>query len=505
MFELTERTAYSYLAENAKARPFALACLTETDATTWSQSKEIVNSLIKRLHEAGVTKGSFVALRATKCKEIYHLYLALLGIGAVIVITDQFKRVDEFIEETKKNVPLAFAITSENDPLGEQWELIDYTHGRVERLNVMKNPFATQAEIDEIVNAVNVHDMAILMFTSGSTGVSKGVMISQYSLVNNAWNTVNIYQCCAQTDVPIILTPLHHIMGTFVLLTHIFAGSPVFLPAKSSPDYVLDCIEKYRVTMLNAVPTLFLAMCELQKQKPRDISSLDHGAIAGGSYSPEQFLYIEKELGMKLFCTYGMTETCTIITNSKFTTPSEERYDNVGEFIPGVEYAFKNTFGKTVEKGKTGEICIKGFNLMLGYYEDEEATKAVMDEEGYFHTGDLGYLDENNHLHIVGRIKDIIIRGGDNLSPAKIENAIASVDGVKYVSVVGAPDDYYGEITCAAVVADGLNESGLKEKLKDKLRKIEIPDKILFLDTLPLNASGKPDKIKIKQLFKEDK
>ncbi len=504
MFQLTERTAYSYLAENAKNRPFALACMTETETTTWSQSKSVVDSLIKRLDEAGIKKGTFVALRATKCKEVYHLYLALLGIGAVIVITDQFKRVDEFIAETKKNVPLAFAITSENDPLGEQWELVDYTHGCVERLNVMKNPFATQAEIDGIVNAVNVREMAILMFTSGSTGVSKGVMLSQYSIVNNAWNSVDVYQICTQNDVPLILTPFHHIMGTFSMLAHIMIGSPVFLPAKMSPDYILDCIEKYRVTMLTAVPTLFLALCELQKKKPRDISSLDHGAIAGGTYSPEQYLYIEKELGMKLFPTYGMTETCTILTNSRLTTPSEKLCDNVGEFIPGVDYALKNAFGKTVAKGETGEICVKGYNLMLGYYDDEEATKAVIDGEGYFHTGDLGYLDKNNHLHIVGRIKDIIIRGGDNLSPAKIENAIASVEGVKYVSVVGVPDEYYGEIVCAAVVGEGLTEKGLKQKLADKLRKIEIPDKLLFLEQLPLNQSGKPDKIKIKRLFKEE-
>ncbi len=504
MFELTERTAYSYLAENAKARPFALACLTETEATTWSQSKEIVNSLIKRLHEAGVKKGSFVALRATKCKEIYHLYLALLGIGAVIVITDQFKKVNEFIEETKKNVPLAFAITSENDPFGEQWELIDYTHGRVERLNVMRNPFATQAEIDEIVNAVNVHDMAILMFTSGSTGVSKGVMISQYSLVNNAVNYIHEYKTADKNDITIVLAPLHHVLGTIDLLTSIVGQYSSFLPTRSSPDYILDCIEKFKITLLNSIPTLSLALIEAQKKKKRDISSLKSGVFAGGTYSPEQYLYIEKELDMIPWPSYGMTETSTIISACRISDSSEIRCSCVGEFAVGLDGAIKDMRGNKLPKGETGEICVKGYNLMLGYYEDEEATKAVMDEEGYFHTGDLGYLDENNHLHIVGRIKDIIIRGGDNLSPAKIENAIASVDGVKYVSVVGAPDDYYGEITCAAIVADGLDANSLKEKLKDKLRKIEIPDKILFLDTLPLNASGKPDKIKIKQLFKEE-
>ncbi len=494
MFELTENAAYFYLAENAKNTPFSLACMTETEATTWSQSKAIVDGLVKKLYERGLRKGMLVALRATKCKEIYHLNLALLALGVVTVITDQFKRVDEFIKETGKTVPLCFAITSENGG----WELFDYKTGKAEALEVMRNPFATQAEIDAIVNQVNVHEASILMFTSGSTGVSKGVLLSQYNLVNNAWNAVNEYDISTKSDVPLILTPLHHIMATFIMLTHIFSGSPVFLPAKASPDYVLDCIEKYKITMMSAVPTLFLALCELQKQKPRDISSLTHGAIAGGSYSSEQFLYIEKCLDMKLFPTYGMTETCTIITNSRWNTSSEARCDNVGEFIPGIDHAIKNALGERVPDGRTGEICVKGFNLMLGYYDEKTS---ALDDEGYFHTGDLGYLDENRRLHIVGRIKDLIIRGGDNLSPAKIENAITSIEGVDEACVVGIPDEYYGEIVCAAIVANGYTKEALNAALKDKLRKIELPTKLLFMDKLPLNQAGKPDKVYIKKLF----
>ncbi len=498
MFTLTEHTAYHYIAKNAQTTPFALACMTETECTTWTQTKAIVDGLIKKLYARGFRKGMLVALRAVKCREVYHLNLALLALGVVTVITDQFKSVDAFIAETGKTVPLRFAITSENGG----WELFDYETGRAEALDVMRSPFATQAEIDAIVSQVNVREASILMFTSGSTGVSKGVLISQYSIVNNAWNSVDVYAGCSPKDVPLILTPFHHIMGTFTMLTHIIIGSPVFLSASAAPDYVLDCVEKYRITMLNAVPTLFLALCELQKQKPRDISSLTHGAIAGGTYSPEQFLYIEKVLGMTLFPTYGMTETCTIITNSRWDAPSALRCDNVGEFIPCVDYAFKNARGEQIPDGETGEICLKGFNLMLGYYDDEAANAAAFDSEGYFHTGDLGYLDENRHLHIVGRIKDIIIRGGDNLSPARIENAITSLSGVRSACVVGIPDEYYGEIVCAAIVADGWTEEGLKTALKDKLRKIELPTKVLFMDALPLNQAGKPDKVYIKKLFK---
>ncbi len=499
MFIPSERTAYSHLVEHATIRPDDKACFSDFEATTWGESLARVNALVKLLHDAGIEKGAYVALRAVKTVEAYHLFFALLGIGALTVVTDQFKGVDEAIAETGKHVPLAFAITSENGA----WELVDYKRKLVLPLPIADAPPAEQAEVDTILAQANVHEACLLLFTSGSTKVSKGVLLSQYALVNNARNVVYTYENYRQDDVPSLLTPLHHIFAIIGLLLHIVSGSTLFLAAHSSPAYVLERIERYRLTTLDTVPVIFLALCELQRKQPRDVSSLRHGAIAGGPCSPKQLAYIEEQLGITLWPSYGMTEAAPFITITKVGLPAETRYDCVGEFITGIEHAIKNGFGMRVAQGETGEICVKGYNLMLGYYDDEEANRAAFDEEGFFHTGDLGYMDENGRLHVVDRLNGIIIRGGDNLSPAKIEQAIASVAGVRYVAVVGIPDEYYGEIACAAVVADGLDEWTLREALKDRLRKIELPTKLLFMEELPLTKSGKPDKVYLKKLFQK--
>ncbi len=497
MFTPQERTAYSYLKHNAEVRPFKIACMTTYECTTWSQSLEIVNAIIKRLHDLGIKRGSMVALRATKCKEVYHLYFALFGIGALTIISDQFKRVDDFIKGTGKEVPLEFAITSENG----DWQIINYSTGESNALDFINLPYAEQKVVDDIIKDVDVKEPSILMFTSGSTGVSKGVLLSEYAILNNCLNYVYGYEVSNQKDIQIVLTPLHHIMATIILFTHAIAGTIVFMPAQGSPDYILDSIEKYKITKLDAVPTLFYALIQAQKAKPRDLSSLQSGGIAGGSYSPEQFLYVEEQLGMLLFPTYGMTETATMITHGRRSEPSKVRSDGVGRFTDGVDGVIKNTDGTLTKKGDVGEICVKGYNLMNGYYMDEEANAQAFDSQGYFHTGDLGYLDENDYLHVVGRIKDIIIRGGDNLSPVKIENALVRIEGVEQACVVGVEDSYYGEIVCAAVIAHGVNEEELKVKVSKLLRKSEIPSKIIFLDNMPLNSSGKPDKLHIKKLF----
>ena len=262
--------------------------------------------------------------------------------------------------------------------------------------------------------------------------------------------------------------------------------------------------QEYRCTRLDGVPTIFMMLVEATKDPGVDLSSLKSGVMAGSSYSPEQFQAIEEALHICLYPSYGMTEMSPIICSPASDAPFDVRSRSVGPFAYGVTGVLKALSGEHVTGVcQEGEICVRGYMLMLGYHEDDGTLTRPLDEEGFFHTGDLGYLDEQGNLHITGRCKDIIIRGGENISCARIHSCVTRLPGVYDAVVMGIPDPKYGETVGIFAVTDSYDEAGLLKDLGNVLRSCEMPASLIVSDKMPVNAAAKPDRKTIRLLLEK--
>ena len=494
---LTEKCIYNYFEAYAVEQGPDLFLFDEnrsyTAVETFSEAIAIGNCL----YDLGVRQGSLVALRCTRSIDAYLIFLALEFMGATAVLTDPHLPVDAFLQDT--GIPIQPDMVITNEAAGEgiaangNWEIVG--HGR---LNI-SHP--ARQESRRFPVGSDLKAPATIIFTSGSTGKGKGAMLSQEAILQYAVDSIQL-PWHQPADVAIVTIPTHHGFGLCLLGAALVARYALFFPRDMHPDYVLECIERYRITRINAVPSYFYVLARNNEQQGRNLDSLRTGFTAGSPIIPEQHRYIERILGITLHPLYGMSESISI----SCTAPSDSaecRATTVGKFHRDAGCILDQN-GTPLPQGAEGEICVSGPAIMCGYYGDEETTRQTIDEQGRLHTGDLGYLDAQNYLHISGRIKDIIIRNGINLSPAKIEAAIRSVPGVEQAAVVGVRHEMLGEAPCALVVLQpecAMTADALKMQLLSRIAKNEIPVAVLFADQIPLNKIGKPDKQTIKKLF----
>jgi len=465
-----------------------------TAADTFSEAIAIGN----RLYGCGVRQGRLVALRCTRSLDAYLIFLALEFLGASAVLTDPHLPVDVFLRQTGIPIRPDITVTNETADAGisanGNWEIIG--HGSLQ----IGCPARQEARRFPVGGDLKAP--AAIVFTSGSTGKGKGAMLSQEAILQYAVDSVQ--QPWHQPgDVAIVTIPTHHGFGLCLLGAAFVARYALFFPRDMRTDYVLECIERYRITRINAVPSYFYALARTGELHNRNLSSLRTGFTAGAPIIPEQHRYIERILGIELHPLYGMSESISISCTAP-SDPPECRATTVGRFHRDAG-CILDASGNELPQGMEGEICISGPAIMCGYYGDEESTRQTIDGSGLLHTGDLGYLDGQNYLHISGRIKDIIIRNGINLSPAKIEAAIRAVPGVDQAVVVGVRHEMLGEAPCALVVMQPgctVTADALKAQLISRIPKNEIPVAVQFTDLIPLNKIGKPDKQKIKEMFR---
>ena len=495
------RSLYAHLKEYAGSDGGRIYLFDEKRAYTWTEAKRTIEALAYRLRGAGVRRGILVAVRAVRSTETALLWQALTLAGAVCVMTDAHFTAREFIAQSGVDIRPDMYLTDE-DAEG-RWMLKD-AEGR----DIMPVSFAVpddhSSEEAERMDAENdVTALSLIIFTSGSTGKSKAVMLCQRNYIANSVDGGDLFEEC-EKDTSVLVLPLHHIFGLALIVCATVNNHAVYIPEDPSPVGVLGSMKKHNVTVLYAVPTYFLALAENDELMRSDLSSLRFGLIAGGPSTPDQMERIERALGCRLIPVYGMSEYVGI-TTLPYDSPSELRCSGVGTFYPLNEGFILGDDGREVRRGEEGEICVRGFDLMLGYYGDEEETRSAIDDLDRLHTGDLGYMDERGIVHITGRKKDIIIRGGENISARKIERALLSLPGVHNAAAVGARDEYFGEVPCAAVVsAKGaeIDAKELRAALTGLLSKHELPD-IAVLPELPLTSTGKTDKQALKRMFEE--
>lgn len=442
----SNKSFYEYFSDFANERGTDVFLFDENKSYTVAKAFSVACGIADTFKNNGIGSGDEVVIRATRTVETILAFFATQILGAVAVLVDPHESVcgcncivDGKLKVNGNIVPFDF----EN---GKQFV-----------------PFSTD---DSPKNT-------IVIFTSGSTGVPKRVNLSQYNLINNSLDTLGIGGYMP-TDKNIMIVPLHHVFGLALVVTAVVAKHAVFVPKSVDYDYVLECMERFGITRLNGVPSMYLGLAE--RKGERNIQ-LNCGLIGGGPYTYEQFLRIERELGITLIPVYGMSE---FIGVSCADYKQEPKIRSCGVGMP---YSMNE-----VKIADDGEIVAKGPALS----NDED-----VDENGFFHTGDLGYFDDDGVLHVSGRKKDIIIRNGNNISSVAIEHKILGVKGVRDVCVVGVTHEKYGEVPCAMVVAD----SDVTQEIYDALLKIEYPDRLIFSTHIPLTSSGKPDKRRVRELF----
>lgn len=290
-----------------------------------------------------------------------------------------------------------------------------------------------------------------------------------------------------QDDIALISLPFHHVFGMVLLLGSIILGySAYFSPMTDIPN-LLQTIQEHRISRMNGVPSLYLAMAE--QCADYDLSTLRVGFVGGAPITPAQYVYIEKMLGMTLVQAYGMSE-CASISIGSYKDPQETRMNGNGRFYPRTQWKILRADGTSAAVGEEGEIHVNGPARMHGYYG------SPLPADEFIPTGDLGYVDAEGLLHLTGRIKDILIRNGYNLSPVRIEQALLDIPGVHAAVVVGIPDDHQGEVPAAMIIADGDVLSCAPD-----LPRNELPALYVFVRQIPLTASGKPDRVLIRELL----
>lgn len=338
-----------------------------------------------------------------------------------------------------------------------------------------------------------------IQFTSGTTGAPKAAILSHRGLINNAWFTGQICQVRSDDSICVPL-PLFHIFGMLTgNLLAMLRGATIVHPNEGfQADDVLQAVEQEKCTYLYGVPTMFVAELASLETMPRDLSSLRGGIIAGSVVPMELLRRVMSQMNMSgVVNGYGMTETSSaIMVTSPSDTPTR-RVTSVGRVVPHMEARIVDASGGVVAIGEPGEIHVRGYAVMLGYWGDPEATSRTIDDDGWLRTGDIGSFDEEGYGRIVGRLKEMVIRGGENISCGEIENFLARHPAVSNVQVVGVPDLKYGEELCACVIVKAgaeLDADALRAFCKGRISHYKIPRYVRFVDSFPLTASGKVQK-----------
>jgi fatty-acyl-CoA synthase len=365
---------------------------------------------------------------------------------------------------------------------------------------------AATASIEKTLDADQVFN---IQFTSGTTGTPKGATLTHFNIVNNGY-FVGEGMRLGPDDRVCIPVPLYHcfgmVLGVLAAMTH--GAASVFPGEGFEPLAVLDTVATERCTALHGVPTMFIAELEHPRFGEFDLSSLRTGIMAGSPCPIAVMRRVAGEMHMpEVTICYGMTETSPVSFQTQPDDPLERRVGTVGRVHPHVQVKIIDEEGRVTPRGTRGELLTRGYSVMRGYWDDAERTRDAIDAGGWMHTGDLGVIDEEGYCNIVGRVKDMIIRGGENVSPREIEEFLYRHPAVFDVAVVGVPDAKYGEAVCACVRVRGgmtVTEEEIREFCRGQIAHYKVPRYVRFVDGFPLTISGKVQKYLIREQMRSE-
>ena len=535
---LTERTIGDWLEHWAEVTPDK-EFLVYSDRNlrfTWKQFNNRVDNMAKGLMAIGVEKGTHVGIWATNVPDWLTFLYASAKVGAVAVTVNTNYKQHE-LEYLIDNADIHTLCITEGVFDGSYVdmtyqmlpELKNSQRGHVssERFPFLKNVVFIGQEkyrgmyntpellllgqnkddriLEERKKQFDCYDVANMQYTSGTTGFPKGVMLTHHNIVNNGYFTGEGMHF-TDKDKLCCCVPLFHCFGvvlaTMNVLTH---GCTQVMVERFDPLVVLASIHKERCTALYGVPTMFIAELEHPMFEMFDLTSLRTGIMAGALCPIELMRRVTDRLHIThITSVYGLTESSPGMTHSVIEDTFEERCTTVGRDYPFTEVAVINPeTGEECAPGEQGEMCCRGYLVMKGYYKNPQATAEVIDSNGWLHSGDLGIKDERGYYRITGRIKDMIIRGGENIYPREIEEFLYHLEGVKDIQVAAVPSEKYGEEVGAFIILkDGatLTKEEVQDFCRGQIARHKIPKYVFFVDTFPMTGSGKIQKYKLKDL-----
>ena len=537
--EMIEKTLGKMLDDLAANYPDSVAIkyTTREYQKTWSELNERCNAVAKGLLSLGIKRDDKVAIWATNLPEWYEILFASAKIGAILVtVNTNYKEFElEYLLKQSDTKMLVMIDGVKNNSYVDTIDklLPEFRNSKKGEVDNQKFPFlkkivycgtgnstprgfmdfediakagvnVTDEELNTVMDALDCHDVINMQYTSGTTGFPKGVMLTHYNIINNG-KSIGDGMKFTNKDKLLITVPMFHCFGLVLGLMSCITHATTMVPVESfSPTKVMNAITVEKCTAVHGVPTMFIAMLEHPDFDKYNFSSLRTGIMAGSPCPIKVMRQVVDKMNMtEITIVFGQTEASPGCTQTTTEDSLEHRVNTVGRVFDGVEAKIVDpATGEEVPTGVAGEFCARGYNIMKGYYKMPEATAEAIDKDGWLHTGDLCTVDKDGYYKVVGRIKDMIIRGGENIYPKEIEEFYYTQPIVKDVQVIGVPSEQYGEEVMAVIIlkeGESATPEELKELAKSHLAKHKVPRYIRIVDSFPVTASGKIQKFKMRE------
>jgi fatty-acyl-CoA synthase len=516
---LLEETIGSAFERTVADRPHREALLEVATGRrwTWAELDVAVDAAARGLLALGIEKGDRVGIWAPNCAEWTITQVATVKIGAILVNINPAYRTHEFAyvaNQSGLRVLVAMTGFKTSDYRAMVEEVADQCPTLERTIYLDTDDWSALVEggkdipagaVAERMAGLSPHDAINIQYTSGTTGFPKGATLSHRNILNNGYFTTETINF-TQDDRLCIPVPFYHcfgmVMGNLGCISH---GATMVIPAPGfDPQITLRTIQDERCTGVYGVPTMFIAMLNAPDFASYDLTSLRTGIMAGSPCPVEVMKRCIADMHMaEVSIAYGMTETSPVSCQTLADDDLERRTGTIGRVHPHLEIKIVDPVtGETVERGTPGEYCTRGYSVMLGYWDEPGKTAEAIDADGWMHTGDLAVMREDGYATIVGRIKDMVIRGGENIYPREIEEFLYTHPDVADVQVVGVPDEKYGEELCAWIQlqegAEPLDAAAIGEFATGKLAHYKIPRYVMIVDEFPMTVTGKVRKVEMR-------
>ncbi|WP_163337782.1 AMP-binding protein [Desulfopila sp. IMCC35008] len=506
---------------------------------TYKEFNQAVDEMAKGLMALGIKKGEKVAIWATNIPVWVTLQFATAKIGAVLLtVNTNYKTAElEYLLQQSETENL-FLIDGyqDTDYVNTVYELVpelrtmERGHLSTEKFPYLKrvaflgpekhrgmysipeinalSAMVSNEDYAERQRSLDPHDVVNMQYTSGTTGFPKGVMLTHHNIGNNGY-FIGANQHFTENDRVCLPVPLFHCFGCVLgVLAAVNHGTCMVILESFDPLLIMASVEKEKCTALYGVPTMFIALLDHPLFTKFDYSTLRTGIMAGSNCPVHVMEQVIEKMNMSdITICYGLTEASPVMTYTRIGDEFRLRVETVGRALPHVEVKVVDPeSGEELPPGNQGEVCCRGYLVMKGYYNNPDATKAAITEDGWLHSGDLGIMDEKGNLSITGRYKDMIIRGGENIYPREIEEFLYRMDEIKDIQVAAVPSKKYGEEVGAFIVLkDNVNiqESDVVDYCRGKISRFKIPKYVHFVDGYPMTASGKIQKYKLTEMSEE--
>ncbi|MCL8535308.1 AMP-binding protein [Chryseobacterium gallinarum] len=494
----------------------ALVCVHQNYRATYQEFYNQTTAVSKALIFLGAKTGDRIGIWSSNRYEWVLLQYATARIGVILVNINPAYRTHELTYVINQS-EIRFIFSALHFKTSNYKEMVEYAKEVCPSLeheiffddNWEEFVNKGQDISDEVLHSFEEHvqfdDPVNIQYTSGTTGFPKGVTLSHHNILNNGY-FIGVRLKYTEKDRVCIPVPFYHcfgmVIGNICCTSH---GACMVIPNDSfDPDITLKTVSDEKCTSLYGVPTMFIAELAVKNFETYDFSSLRTGVMAGSVCPPEIMKKVENLMNIKeMSICYGMTETSPVSTQTLIGTPLEKQISTVGTVQDHLEIKIIDENGRIVNRGEHGELCTRGYSVMLKYWNDPENTKKVLDDARWMHTGDMAVMDKDGYITISGRIKDLIIRGGENISPKEIEDFLYTYTHILDVQIIGVPSEKFGEEVMAWVkVRKGFNitEEELLEYCKGRIAHYKIPKYWKFVDEFPMTISGKIRKVEMREI-----